>query len=166
MFFHEFWWVFLFRYSWTKNEIDFQPSGNKARIVKLPNSGTLVFNSPKDEDEGLYQCTAYNSFGRSATVKINMREAKLDPFPISAEIVHNAQLGKELTLGCVPPDSVPQPSVIWIVDQRLGGFSVINYDARVTMDRECKLSMLVLFGSGMLVFNSIALWIGNVSFKY
>ncbi|GFS23806.1 neural cell adhesion molecule L1-like protein [Elysia marginata] len=127
------------RYAWTKNEIDFQPSGNKARIVKLPNSGTLVFNSPKDEDEGLYQCLAYNSFGRSATVKINMREARLDPFPISDEVTHRPELGKSLTLTCVPPDSIPQPQVVWIVDQRLGGFSVINYDARVTMDREYRL---------------------------
>ena len=126
------------RYSWTRNEIDFQPSGNKARVVKLPNSGTLVFNSPKDEDEGLYQCTAYNSFGRSATVKINMREAKLDPFPISPLITHRPALGSHLTLNCVPPDSVPQPDVVWTVDQRLGGFMVINYNARVTMDRECK----------------------------
>ncbi|RUS85660.1 hypothetical protein EGW08_006536 [Elysia chlorotica] len=126
-------------YSWTKNEIDFQPSGNKARIVKLPNSGTLVFNSPKDEDEGLYQCTAYNSFGRSTTVKINMREAKLDNFPLGETTTVRAALGRHLTLNCVPPDSVPQPQVTWIVDQRLGGFTPINYDSRVTMDREYRL---------------------------
>lgn len=126
-------------YSWTRNELDFQASGNKARVVKLPDSGTLVFNSPKDEDEGLFQCTAYNAFGRSTTVKVNMREAKLDPFPITAEIVHRPALGKHLTLECVPPDSVPPPDVVWIVDQQLGGFTVVNYDARVTMDREYRL---------------------------
>ncbi|GFO23158.1 neuronal cell adhesion molecule, partial [Plakobranchus ocellatus] len=126
-------------YSWTRNEIPFEPSGNEARIVKLPNSGTLVFNSPEAKDEGLYQCIASNSFGRSATVKINMREAKLDSFPISETVFHRPKLGSHLTLNCVPPNSVPQPQVVWIVEQRLGGFTVINYDARVTMDREYRL---------------------------
>ena len=49
-------------------------------------------------------------------------------------------LGKPLTLNCVPPESVPPANVYWVIKKRYGGFDAINYDARVSMDHECKFS--------------------------
>jgi hypothetical protein len=39
-----------------------------------------VFNKPEDKDEGIFQCFADNGYGISASVKINLREAKLKKF--------------------------------------------------------------------------------------
>ena len=72
----------LYRYKWKFNEKDFNPSGQDDRVVQLPNSGTIVFNAPEDKDEGIYQCFASNDLGVSASVKINLREAKLASFAI------------------------------------------------------------------------------------
>ena len=41
-----------------------------------------MFNAPEDKDEGIYQCFADNGYGVSASVKCNLREAKLASFPI------------------------------------------------------------------------------------
>lgn len=67
----------MFRYTWKRNGIDFNPSGNDDRVVQLPNSGTIVITKPEDKDEGIFQCFAENSYGKSATININLREAKL-----------------------------------------------------------------------------------------
>ena len=41
-----------------------------------------MFSAPEDKDEGIYQCFADNGYGVSASVKCNLREAKLANFPI------------------------------------------------------------------------------------
>ena len=75
------------RYKWKFNGKDFNPSGQDDRVVQLPNAGTIVFNAPEDKDEGIYQCFATNDLGVSASVKINLREAKLAKFPIEKSTV-------------------------------------------------------------------------------
>ena len=57
--------------------------------MQLPNAGTIVFNAPEDKDEGIYQCFADNDYGVAASVKINLREAKLADFPIDDPEVRN-----------------------------------------------------------------------------
>ncbi|BFZ08082.1 hypothetical protein BsWGS_11121 [Bradybaena similaris] len=126
-------------YRWKRNEIEFNPSGNDARVVQLPNSGTLVINSPEDKDEGIFQCFAYNDYGTSATKKINLRQAKLEDFAYAAPQTFTPKIGEPFTLPCVPPESVPPPSVMWINKLDMGGIDVYNYDDRVSMDREYRL---------------------------
>jgi hypothetical protein len=58
----------------------YNPSGQEDRVVQLPNQGTIVFNKPGDKDEGIFQCFADNGYGISASVKINLRKAKLKKF--------------------------------------------------------------------------------------
>ena len=41
-----------------------------------------MFNAPEGKDEGIYQCFADNGYGVSASVKCNLREAKLASFAI------------------------------------------------------------------------------------
>ncbi|CAL1541881.1 unnamed protein product [Lymnaea stagnalis] len=126
-------------YDWNRNEIPFNPSGNDDRVVQLPNAGTLVINMPEDKDEGIFQCFAKNDFGTSASKKVNLRQAKLEDFTPSAPQYRTAQLGRAFTLDCVPPESVPPASVFWITKTSAGGIDVVNYDDRVSMDREYRL---------------------------
>ena len=69
--------LFPHRYTWKRNGIDFNPSGNDDRVVQLPNSGTIVITKPEDKDEGIFQCFADNAYGKSVSININLREAKL-----------------------------------------------------------------------------------------
>ncbi|KAH9489607.1 hypothetical protein Btru_037509, partial [Bulinus truncatus] len=124
-------------YDWNRNEIAFNLSDD--RIVQLPDAGTLVINMPEDKDEGIFQCFAINDFGRSASKKINLRQVKLLNFNYDKATTHKPQLGKPYTLPCVPPESVPPPSVFWITKTASGSINVVNYDARVSMDREYRL---------------------------
>uniref|UniRef100_A0A2C9LIM0 Ig-like domain-containing protein n=1 Tax=Biomphalaria glabrata TaxID=6526 RepID=A0A2C9LIM0_BIOGL len=124
-------------YDWNRNEIVFNPSGNDDRIVQLPDAGTLVINMPEDKDEGIFQCFAINDFGKSASKKVNLRQAKLASFAFVKPTYHKPYLGRPYTLPCVPPESVPPASVFWITKTAQGGFNVVNYDSRVSMDRKC-----------------------------
>ncbi|XP_055958104.1 neuroglian isoform X1 [Patella vulgata] len=126
------------KYTWTRNEIDFNPSGNDDRMVQLPNVGTIVINRPEDKDEALYQCFADNGYGISATININLRIAKLDDFATDDPIIHSPNLGDPLTLDCVLPDSVPSPQFYWAINIK-GNNLAINYDARITLDHEARL---------------------------
>ncbi|KAK7481945.1 hypothetical protein BaRGS_00026853, partial [Batillaria attramentaria] len=126
-------------YTWKRNGIDFNPSGNDDRVIQLSNVGTIVFTKPEERDEGVYQCFATNSYGVSASIKIKLREAKLKEFEIGSDTRYYPQLGNPLTLNCVPPESVPPAQVFWVIKRLDGGLGVVNYDNRVTMDHEYRL---------------------------
>lgn len=116
----------------------FNPSANDDRIVQLSDAGTLLINRTEDKDEGIYQCFAKNDFGRSASKIVNLRQAKLASFAFARPTYHTPLLGRPYTLFCVPPESVPPATVFWITKTAQGGFNVVNYDSRVSVDRECK----------------------------
>ncbi|XP_055882047.1 neuroglian-like isoform X3 [Biomphalaria glabrata] len=126
-------------YDWSRNEIVFNPSANDDRIVQLSDAGTLVINRTEDKDEGIYQCFAKNDFGRSASKIVNLRQAKLASFAFARPTYHTPLLGRPYTLFCVPPESVPPATVFWITKTAQGGFNVVNYDSRVSVDREYRL---------------------------
>ncbi|ESP02510.1 hypothetical protein LOTGIDRAFT_138283 [Lottia gigantea] len=126
-------------YIWKRNEFLFEVAGNDDRIVQLPNVGTMVINRPEDKDEAFYQCLADNGYGVSASIKVNLRIAKLDPFANSPAMSYTPYLGNSLTLVCVPPNSVPTADVFWTKREEFGGFIPISYNARVTMDHESRL---------------------------
>ncbi|XP_055958106.1 neuroglian-like isoform X2 [Patella vulgata] len=126
------------KYTWTRNGIDFNPSPNDDRMVQLPNVGTIVIIRPEYRDEGVYQCFADNGYGKSATININLRIAKLDSFTTAEPITHSPSLGDPLTLDCVLPDSVPSPEFYWAINVN-GNYLAIDYDARITLDHEARL---------------------------
>ncbi|CAL1532139.1 unnamed protein product [Lymnaea stagnalis] len=120
-------------YTWRRAEIPFSPEGNDDRVVIQKGIGTIIINSPEDKDEGLYQCFATNSFGTAATIKFNLRMAKLEEFSTQQPIYHTPVLGDHLKLTCQSPDSVPDGHVTWVVNE--GGFlKPVMWDSRVTVD--------------------------------
>lgn len=128
-------------YTWTRNGLYFMPGGNDDRMVQVDDEGTLVFNRVEDKDEGIFQCTASNSLGRSLSHKVILMEAKLEDFVVRNAFTHTQSLGSPLTLDCVPPESIPwPPSVHWMLVNNIdGSIEAVNYDARVTMDLEYRL---------------------------
>ena len=68
-------WHTYFRYRWTQNGKDFNPSGNDDRVAIQPGKGTLIFARPLEHDEGIYQCFAENEAGVASTVKVELRQA-------------------------------------------------------------------------------------------
>ncbi|PVD25027.1 hypothetical protein C0Q70_15524 [Pomacea canaliculata] len=126
-------------YTWKRNGIDFNPQGYDDRVVQLPDVGTIVFIRPEDRDEGIFQCFATNNYGVSASIKVNLREAKLKNFQIGSDTTLTPRLGQPLTLNCVPPESIPPSQVFWVIKKTGGGFEAVNLDARVTMDHEYRL---------------------------
>nr|XP_022313955.1 neuroglian-like [Crassostrea virginica] len=121
-------------YVWQKNgnilnEID-------GHIVQISGEGTIVIPSPEDKDEGVYQCSADNGFGKSVSIKINLREAKWDQFEMSPPITHHPQQGESLRLDCVPPLSFPPSHFEWALTNSEGRIEPVNYDNRITMDFE------------------------------
>ena len=56
-------------------------------------------------------------------------------FPQEPDVTVQPELGKNLTLTCVAPESIPPAQVYWAI-LRKNGFEAINTDARVTMDHE------------------------------
>ncbi|GFO17116.1 neural cell adhesion molecule l1 [Plakobranchus ocellatus] len=117
------------KYYWTRADKDFAPEGNEDRVVKLLDEGTIIINRPEDKDEGFYQCFARNSFGIAATIKFNLRQAKLKEFPISNPRTYTPQLGTPLTLKCPSTESVPDGDIYWAVGHR-----PVLWDARVSVD--------------------------------
>ncbi|WAR25594.1 NRG-like protein [Mya arenaria] len=94
-------------YRWKRNKEDFNPSGNDNRVVQIPNQGTIVFSRPESKDEGIFQCFADNGYGIVASIKVNLREAKLEKFSYEERKEHYELWGNPLTLPCTPPQSYP-----------------------------------------------------------
>ncbi|GFR81010.1 neural cell adhesion molecule L1-like protein [Elysia marginata] len=117
------------KYSWKRADEVFSPEGNEDRVVQMRNEGTIIINRPEDKDEGFYQCFAENSFGRAATIKFNLRQAKLKGFNIAPALTHTVRLGTPLKLTCSDPDSVPDAQIYWAI-----GSTSIQWNARVSVD--------------------------------
>lgn len=127
------------RYIWKRNEELFNPSGQDDRVVQLPSQGTLVFNNPEPKDEGIFQCFADNGYGVSVTVKVSLREAILKKFNYEPKRTHRVQAGKDLTLPCTPPQSIPTADVYWVYKSPNGRWEAVNFNKRITMDLEGRL---------------------------
>ncbi|XP_059160211.1 neuroglian-like isoform X2 [Physella acuta] len=120
-------------YTWKRAEKDFSPEGNDERVVKQKGVGTLIINSPEDKDEGIYQCFATNDFGVAATIKFNLRMARLDEFRNQQPTTHRPYLGAHYNLTCSSPHSVPDGHVTWgVLDNGL--FNPVLWDDRLTID--------------------------------
>jgi len=116
------------------NEKDFDPSGNDGRIAIQPGVGTLIFARPLDRDEAIYQCFAKNTAGTALTVKINLRQAILEPFQTSGIRRQYPNIGDSLQLKCTPPRSFPQANVFWATISSDMRFTPIDLSDRVTQD--------------------------------
>ncbi|XP_059056387.1 hemolin-like [Achroia grisella] len=99
-------------YKWTKNG---QPLDLKANpnIVQRQNEGSLVFISPHQEDQGIYQCFAETPQGVASTRQILVRptylvvENKVEP------VHHKPVEGRPFKLECPAPKAYPKPNITW-----------------------------------------------------
>ncbi|XP_052782103.1 neuroglian-like [Mya arenaria] len=126
-------------YRWKRNKEDFNPSGNDNRVVQIPNQGTIVFSRPESKDEGIFQCFADNGYGIVASIKVNLREAKLEKFSYEERKEHYELWGNPLTLPCTPPQSYPSADVYWVIKEQNGRWQAINFNKRISMDLEGRL---------------------------
>ena len=72
--------------------------------------------------------------GRALTVKINLRQAILEPFQTQDIRKNIVNIGDNLQLKCVPPRSIPQASVFWAIIDEGARWTPIVMSDRVTQD--------------------------------
>ena len=126
-------------YRWTRNKVEFNPSGNDDRIVQLSNEGTIVINNPEAKDEGIYQCSAINEHGTSTSINVNLRQALLQDFPYGQVQTVQVTRGHSVKLQCTPPTSIPKAEIRWVLrDPKSSRIEPINFDNRITKDLEGK----------------------------
>ena len=86
---------------------------NTGRYTKWPNEGTLIFAKPSDDDDGIYQCIAYNERGRALSVKSNVRRAEIQDFKARGVEKLTVSAGQYIVLKCQVPVSYPVPIIAW-----------------------------------------------------
>ncbi|XP_075749789.1 protein sax-3-like isoform X2 [Rhipicephalus microplus] len=98
---------------------DGRPLRNSATRMVLP-EGQLFFlqvqHSRREQDTGLYWCTATNAVGtvrsRNASVELAVLRDEFRQLPKSIHVAG----GESATLECVPPRGHPEPTVTWFKD--------------------------------------------------
>ncbi|KAL3223040.1 hypothetical protein MRX96_004863 [Rhipicephalus microplus] len=98
---------------------DGRPVRNSATRMVLP-EGQLFFlqvqHSRREQDTGLYWCTATNAVGtvrsRNASVELAVLRDEFRQLPKSIHVAG----GESATLECVPPRGHPEPTVTWFKD--------------------------------------------------
>ncbi|XP_037517477.1 protein sax-3-like [Rhipicephalus sanguineus] len=98
---------------------DGRPVRNSATRMVLP-EGQLFFlqvqHSRREQDTGLYWCTATNALGtvrsRNASVELAVLRDEFRQLPKSIHVAG----GESATLECVPPRGHPEPTVTWFKD--------------------------------------------------
>ncbi|XP_076469525.1 neuroglian-like isoform X2 [Babylonia areolata] len=105
------------KYTWLKNgeQFDVRAQGRGRRITMVPGVGSLMFSPVAEEDAGEYQCKVHNPCGTSLSIKTQLLQATISPFPrISEPETVKAILGRPLKLECQPPFSVPDATLSWV----------------------------------------------------
>ncbi|CAL4200691.1 unnamed protein product, partial [Meganyctiphanes norvegica] len=103
-------------YRWKKNGGEFNWRLYEERISESPGRrGTLVINSPIDDDEGYYQCFAQNEWGTATSNIIYVRKIELGSFKLQDPITETVNEGDAIGLRCEPPDGYPKPNIFWII---------------------------------------------------
>lgn len=51
-------------YTWMKNGLVLNSTGENNRVIKAIDSGTLTVIEPENVDQGYYQCNATNTWGK------------------------------------------------------------------------------------------------------
>ncbi|ESO96246.1 hypothetical protein LOTGIDRAFT_174928 [Lottia gigantea] len=138
-------------YSWIKDgeELDLESEEVNGRMSLISGVGTLRIKPAHGSDEGVYQCQARNAHGTSLSVRVNVLQARMDPFKtVEDPEILRPLLAHSLKLSCGPPVSVPPAKISWIIDQKVDEgdydtdyesenqdlFDFVDLDDRVTMD--------------------------------
>ena len=65
----------FYSFLWLYNDDPLNASDTITMQSSASGYGSLVFREPTSQDEGVYQCVAYNSAGTALGPKINFRQA-------------------------------------------------------------------------------------------
>lgn len=67
-------------YRWLKDGRELKKENFLNRITQQTGTGTLVFNTPREDDSGSYQCIVENEIGVATSVPITVTKAYLGNF--------------------------------------------------------------------------------------
>ncbi|XP_063631852.1 hemolin-like [Cydia splendana] len=99
-------------YTWTKNGKPF-PVNEKSQDIKMrAGEGTLIFNNPKDSDEGVYQCLATSTEGVAGSRPISVKKTFVD-IPKYTLQKHTPEEGKPFKMECSVTKAYPKPVIEW-----------------------------------------------------
>ncbi|CAL4065784.1 unnamed protein product, partial [Meganyctiphanes norvegica] len=128
-------------YSWLKDGSPLEvhtaniDDDEEHRLEMAEGEGSLTFNDPRPEDEGIYQCVAENKVGKAFSEIVSLRRAVMGNFLKSEPRVVTATLGQPLSLHCEPPEGYPRPSLHWVLQTSDGGLRSLDSE-RLTVDEE------------------------------
>lgn len=125
-----------FRYSWIKNGKPYNWQSYDNRISVQPGRGTLLIETPRDEDLGQYQCFAENEHGIATSNSVFLRKSELNEFKDEIPQTQYANEGSPFKLTCHPPDGWPKPIIYWMRKQTNDGILTAFNNPRMTLDPE------------------------------
>lgn len=101
-------------YRWTKDGRPFDLSQYPDRITQIPGEGSFELRKLHAEDEGTYQCYAWNGNGTALSKPIHLKRTWIKYFPKEEPKVVEVELGEPFQRPCNAPQSEPPPRVFWI----------------------------------------------------
>ncbi|XP_035687485.1 contactin-3-like isoform X1 [Branchiostoma floridae] len=100
-------------YEWKKDDQEVILTPSKYKIV----DGELHILSPRrPDDEGKYQCIAYNEDGAKISLPTYLRIAYMEPFEPTVRLPIVVNEGDTFRIRCVPPDHYPSGKYNWYKD--------------------------------------------------
>lgn len=103
-------------YEWLKNGIPLIiPSGNILQI----SDGTIQISPLTSLDEGIYQCTANNQFGKTMSQPSALQRAILSSYSPNSPIFESPELteGEPYTVYCQQTRCFPKPIYSWVISE-------------------------------------------------
>ncbi|XP_019644143.1 PREDICTED: contactin-2-like isoform X2 [Branchiostoma belcheri] len=98
------------KYTWTKDNTEVDLASGKYTIA----GGFLIIYNPRyPDDEGVYQCIAYNEHGADVSVPANFRMAHVGAFDKTARSPVTVTEGRGFKLECGGPDAYPALHYGW-----------------------------------------------------
>lgn len=78
---------------------------------------TLILQTPKPSDEGVYQCFAKSDLGVATGKPISVKRTFIN-FKKSPLKTHNPIEGRPYKLDCPTPNGTPEPEVMWMREKQ------------------------------------------------
>jgi len=129
----------VFSYEWLKNGISLTIPSITGNIYQTLD-GTIQIKQLSSIDEGVYQCTASNQYGKTMSQPSILQRAILSQpnTPVFEPPELNA--GEPYTLYCQPARCFPKPIYSWGISETQvdSGYTVIRPDKRVQLDEDGK----------------------------
>ncbi|KAL3982055.1 Immunoglobulin I-set domain family protein [Acanthocheilonema viteae] len=124
-------------YEWFKDGKRLKVDGDRIVWEKQFQSGTIIINDARENDQGYYQCHASNIFGTAVSNKLHVRIGELDHFTPRGVRRLIVDEGRSLSIRCDIPYGVPKPSIFWLYRdaQRTNIIGTIQHK-HITVDTE------------------------------